>query len=80
MAERYLAGKDPEDPLTLGALEEPARELPPAAVLGLGCDAALYKFNGESVEVRTSNGKPWLVVLAQKMPRKEGMRNARHHN
>ena len=42
MAEHYLAGKDPEDPLTLAALEELARELPPgAAVLDLGCGAGV---------------------------------------
>ena len=38
VAEHYLASKDAEDPTTLGALEELARELPPdAAVLDLGC-------------------------------------------
>ena len=42
MAERYLAGKDPEDPLALAALEELARSLPPkAAVLDLGCGAGV---------------------------------------
>ena len=42
MAERYLAGKDPEDPLALAALEELARGLPPgAAVLDLGCGAGV---------------------------------------
>ena len=42
VAERYLASKDAEDPTTLGALEELARELPQgAAVLDLGCGAGL---------------------------------------
>ena len=42
VAERYLATKDPEDPLVLSALEELARELPPgAAVLDLGCGAGV---------------------------------------
>ncbi len=42
VAERYLATKDPEDPLTLSALEEVARDLPPgAAVLDLGCGAGV---------------------------------------
>ena len=42
MAEHYLAGKDPEDPLALAALEELARDLPPgAAVLDLGCGAGV---------------------------------------
>ena len=42
VAERYLATKDPEDPLTLGALEELARNLSPgAAVLDLGCGAGV---------------------------------------
>ena len=42
MAEHYLAGKDPEDPLALAALEELARDLPSgAAVLDLGCGAGV---------------------------------------
>jgi ubiquinone/menaquinone biosynthesis C-methylase UbiE len=42
VAERYLATKDPWDPLVLFALEEVARELPPgAAVLDLGCGAGV---------------------------------------
>jgi cyclopropane fatty-acyl-phospholipid synthase-like methyltransferase len=42
VAERYLATKDAEDPTTLAALEELARELPPyAAVLDLGCGAGV---------------------------------------
>jgi cyclopropane fatty-acyl-phospholipid synthase-like methyltransferase len=42
VAERYLAGKDAEDPTTLAALEELTRELPPdAAVLDLGCGAGV---------------------------------------
>jgi cyclopropane fatty-acyl-phospholipid synthase-like methyltransferase len=42
VAERYLASKDLEDPTTLAALEELARELPPdAAVLDLGCGAGV---------------------------------------
>ncbi len=42
IAERYLATKDPQDPLTLAALEELARYLPPgAAVLDLGCGAGV---------------------------------------
>ena len=42
VAERYLASKDPEDPATLAALEELARDLPPAApVLDLGCGAGV---------------------------------------
>lgn len=42
VAERYLATKDPEDPLVLSALDEVARELPPgAAVLDLGCGAGV---------------------------------------
>ncbi len=42
VAERYLATKDPEHPLTLSALEEVARDLPPgAAVLDLGCEAGV---------------------------------------
>ncbi len=42
VAERYLATKDPEDPLVLSALEEVARELPPGApVLDLGCGAGV---------------------------------------
>jgi hypothetical protein len=40
VAERYLASKDAEDPTTLAALKELARELPPdVAVLDLGCGA-----------------------------------------
>jgi ubiquinone/menaquinone biosynthesis C-methylase UbiE len=42
VAERYLATKDPEDPLVLSALEEVARSLRPgAAVLDLGCGAGV---------------------------------------
>jgi cyclopropane fatty-acyl-phospholipid synthase-like methyltransferase len=42
VAERYLSSKDTEDPATLAALEELARELPPgAAVLDLGCGAGV---------------------------------------
>ncbi len=42
MAEQYLSTKDPEDELTLGALAELARILPPeAAVLDLGCGAGI---------------------------------------
>ena len=42
VAERYLAGKDADDPTTLAALEELARELPPdSAVLDLGCGAGV---------------------------------------
>ncbi len=42
VAERYLDTKDPQDPLTISALEEMARELPPgAAVLDLGCGAGV---------------------------------------
>ncbi len=42
VAERYLATKDPEDPLALAALEGLARDLPPgAAVLDLGCGAGV---------------------------------------
>lgn len=42
MAERYLATKDPEDPLALAALEDLASFLPPAAaVLDLGCGAGV---------------------------------------
>lgn len=42
MAEEYLSTKDPEDPLTLRALEELARGLPPGAtVLDLGCGAGI---------------------------------------
>ena len=42
IAEQYLATKDPEDPLTLSALEDLARNLPPgAAVLDLGCGAGV---------------------------------------
>jgi ubiquinone/menaquinone biosynthesis C-methylase UbiE len=42
VAERYLATKDPEDPLVLSALEEVTRDLPPgAAVLDLGCGAGV---------------------------------------
>ncbi len=42
VAEQYLATKNPEDPVTLDALEELARDLPPgAAVLDLGCGAGV---------------------------------------
>jgi 2-polyprenyl-3-methyl-5-hydroxy-6-metoxy-1,4-benzoquinol methylase len=42
MAEQYLATKDPEDPLALGALEDLASLLPSeAAVLDLGCGAGV---------------------------------------
>jgi 2-polyprenyl-3-methyl-5-hydroxy-6-metoxy-1,4-benzoquinol methylase len=42
MAEKYLATKDPEDPLVLAALEDLASLLPPeAAVLDLGCGAGV---------------------------------------
>jgi SAM-dependent methyltransferase len=42
VAERYLASKDAEDPTTLEALDELARELSPgAAVLDLGCGAGV---------------------------------------
>ncbi len=42
VAERYLASKDAEDPTTLAALVELARELPQgAAVLDLGCGAGV---------------------------------------
>lgn len=42
MAGQYLATKDPEDSLVLGALEELARNLPPEArVLDLGCGAGV---------------------------------------
>ena len=42
VAERYLATKDPEDPLVLSALEGAARDLRPgAAVLDLGCGAGV---------------------------------------
>lgn len=42
IAAEYLAGKDPNDPVTLAALERLARGLPPgAAVLDLGCGAGV---------------------------------------
>ena len=42
IAERYLASKDAEDPTTLAALDELARELSPGAtVLDLGCGAGV---------------------------------------
>jgi ubiquinone/menaquinone biosynthesis C-methylase UbiE len=42
IAEQYLAGKDPEAPVTLAALEELAAGLPEgAAVLDLGCGAGV---------------------------------------
>ena len=42
IAGQYLATKDPEDPLTLAALEDLARDLSPgAAVLDLGCGAGV---------------------------------------
>ena len=42
MAEQYLASKNPEDPLTLAALEDLASLLPSeAAVLDLGCGAGV---------------------------------------
>ena len=42
MAESYLATKNPEDPVTLAALEDLAALLPPqAAVLDLGCGAGV---------------------------------------
>jgi 2-polyprenyl-3-methyl-5-hydroxy-6-metoxy-1,4-benzoquinol methylase len=42
MSEQYLATKDPEDPLALGALEDLASLLPSeAAVLDLGCGAGV---------------------------------------
>ncbi|MBA2344960.1 MAG: methyltransferase domain-containing protein [Rubrobacter sp.] len=42
MAEAYLSTKDPEDPVTLAALEEMSRNLPSgAAVLDLGCGAGI---------------------------------------
>jgi cyclopropane fatty-acyl-phospholipid synthase-like methyltransferase len=42
VAERYLASKDAEDPTTLAALDELARELSPGAtVLDLGCGAGV---------------------------------------
>ena len=42
VTERYLASKDAEDPTTLAALDELARELSPgAAVLDLGCGAGV---------------------------------------
>ena len=42
VAERYLATKDPEDPLVLSALEGAAHDLRPgAAVLDLGCGAGV---------------------------------------
>jgi SAM-dependent methyltransferase len=42
VAERYLATKDPQDPLVLPALQEMSRDLPPGgAVLDLGCGAGV---------------------------------------
>lgn len=42
MAEAYLAGKDPDDPLTISALEDLAERLTPnASVLDLGCGAGV---------------------------------------
>lgn len=42
MAEAYLSTKDPEDPVTLAALEEMSHSLPTqAAVLDLGCSAGI---------------------------------------
>ncbi len=42
VAERYLATKDPQDPLALSALQEMSRDLPPGgAVLDLGCGAGV---------------------------------------
>lgn len=42
VAEQYLATKDRKDPLTIAALEDLARGLPPgAAVLDLGCGAGV---------------------------------------
>jgi SAM-dependent methyltransferase len=42
VAERYLATKDPWDPLVLSALEEMGQDLPPgSAVLDLGCGAGV---------------------------------------
>lgn len=42
VAERYLATKDPEDPLALAALEDLSRDLSPgSAVLDLGCGAGV---------------------------------------
>lgn len=42
MAEAYLAGKGPDDPTTIAALEDLAGKLPPnASVLDLGCGAGV---------------------------------------
>src|SRR5713226_920999 len=42
IAEQYLAGKDPHDPVTLAGLERLAQTLPPGvAVLDLGCGAGV---------------------------------------
>ncbi|MBA2690999.1 MAG: methyltransferase domain-containing protein [Rubrobacter sp.] len=42
MAEKYLASKEPDDPMTIAALEELASRLPKSAsVLDLGCGAGL---------------------------------------
>ena len=42
IAERYLADKDPHDPLTLSALEDLSREIEPGVpVLDLGCGAGV---------------------------------------
>ncbi len=42
MAEQYLRGKDADDPVTLAALEDLARSLPPSGVvLDLGCGAGV---------------------------------------
>lgn len=42
IAERYLATKDPQDPVALSALEKVASELrPKATVLDLGCGAGI---------------------------------------
>jgi hypothetical protein len=48
IAERYLASKDPEDPATLQALEELARDLPPGAGVPVTRWLARRRFRGRA--------------------------------
>jgi hypothetical protein len=51
IGEHYLATRDPEDPLTLRALEDLASLLPSeAAVLDLGCGAGVSVHAGSPTE------------------------------